>query len=306
MAADKEFGPRTRIARLIRAIVERPNHYTKKALAELYVVSEDTIKGDIEAIRNGGFELITDERYRYYFVLDKPHKQLKHLLHFSEEDQLLLYQAIDTLPCTTERQQQLKNKLGSLYDFTRLGHAYLRKPYLSKVDLLEQARKEKRQAILVGYHSSNSNTISDRVVEPFHVSPSEDTVQTFDVDKGLVNHFRISRFTRVRLLETAWQHEGHHIIRRTDPFRIVGNEQVHVRVRLKVGAYNELTERFPLTKGHIVEDAMEGMYEFQCMVNSQFFGLSNFILGYYHQGIVVLEPEDLVLHLREEINKMKF
>ena len=306
MPADREYGARSRVVRLIRAIVERPRHYTKKALAELYNASEDTIKGDFEIIRNAGFELQTDERYRYYFVLDKPHQQLKNLLHFSEEDQLLLHQAIDMLPCATDRQQQLKNKLGSLYDFTRLGHAYLRKPYLTKVDLLQQACKEKRQAVLVDYHSSNSNTISDRVVEPFHVAPAEDTVQTFDVQKALVNHFRISRFARVRLLDTAWQHEGHHVIRRTDPFRIVGNEQVHVRIRLRVGAYNELTERFPLTKSYIVEDAVEGMYEFQCMVNSQFYGLSNFILGYYHQGIEVLEPEELVHHLRAEISHMKF
>ena len=51
MAADKEFGPCTRIAHLIRVLVETPRHHTKKALAELYGVSADAIKGDFTLFR---------------------------------------------------------------------------------------------------------------------------------------------------------------------------------------------------------------------------------------------------------------
>jgi len=52
--------------------VERPWHYTKKALAELYGVSADTIKGDFEAIEAAGFVLAPDDKYRYSFVFDQP------------------------------------------------------------------------------------------------------------------------------------------------------------------------------------------------------------------------------------------
>lgn len=306
MPKESEYGTRVRIVRILRAIAEHPNHYTKRALAERYGVHLDTIKGDFEAIVTAGFQLQEDKNHRYAFALDKPHKQLKDLLHFSEEDQALLYQAIDNLPVGSERAAKLKAKLGSLYDFGRLGHAYLRKPYLNKVDLLEQARQEKKQAVLEVYRSSNSNTIGNRVVEPFHVSPSEDTVQTFDVDKRVVNHFRISRFARVKILDTPWQFEGHHNIRRTDPFRIVGNEQVMVHLRLGIGAYNELIERFPLTKGHIEEAHEEGVYDFQCSVNDKFLGLSNFILGFHHQGIEIVQPEALRDYLRDVAGRMKF
>ncbi len=306
MPRETEYGTRARLIRVLLAILEYPNGYTKQQLADRYGVSTDTITGDFRAIETAGFVLEKDERHRYAFKTDKPLRQLKDLLHFSAEDQVALHQAIDNLPVSSERARQLKAKLGSLYDFRRLGHAYLRKPHLTKVDLLMQAKTEKCQVYLIDYRSSNSNAISTRLVEPFHISPADDTLQAFDVDKHTLRHFRITRFTRVQLTDLPWQHEGHHNIMHIDPFRIVDNNQVTVHLRLGVGAYNELVERYPLTRSHIEETDDPNIFDFQCAVNHRFFGLSNFILGFHHQHIEVLEPESLKAHLRDEVGKMRF
>ena len=214
-------------------------------------------------------------------------------------------EAIDQIAAHTRRGERLKKKLASLYDYHRLGHAYLRKPYLSKVDILLQAKNEKRNVILQDYKSSNSNVISDRMVEPFHPSPPDDVLHAYDLEKKALRHYRISRITRVKLLDEIWQHEGQHQVLLTDPFRIVDSRQEMIHLRLKVGAYNELIERFPLAKAYLTE-AEEDIYDFQCMVNHRFIGLTNFILGYYHQLVEVLEPESLLVHLQEEVKKMKF
>ena len=306
MPVENDYSTRTRLVRVLRALLEYPYHYTKVALAEQYGRHPDTIEGDFQAIMNAGFQLDKDERHRYAFVLEKPYQQLKDLLHFSEEDQALLYQAIDNLPVGSERATKLRAKLGSLYDFGRLGHTYLRKPHLTKIDLLEQARQEKKQVVLIGYRSSNGGQVGDRQVEAFHVMPAEDMLHAFDVEKHVIRHFRISRFARVQLLDTAWQYEGHHNIMRTDPFRIVTNDQVNVHLRLSVGAYNELTERYPLTKGHIEPTANPTVFDFQCDVNRGFLGLANFILGFYHLEIEVLAPDSLRDHLRAEVARMNF
>ncbi len=306
MPKEAEFGPRARIVRLLRALLDQPNRYTRQELADKFTVSVDTIRDDFEILANAEFTWAPDERHRYAFVTEKPLLQLKDLLHFSEEDQAALYQAIDNLPIGSERARTLKAKLGSLYDFRRLGHAYLRKPHLTKVDLLTQAQREKRQVFLIDYRSSNSNTIETRRVEPFHIVPADDTIQAFDADKLTLRHFRLSRFSRVQLTDLPWQHEGRHVIMHIDPFRIVDNQQVNVHLRLGVGACNELVERYPLTKAHIEETDDPNMFDFQCAVNHRFFGLSNFILGFYHQHIEVLEPEGLKAHLREELGRMRF
>lgn len=306
MPKEAEFGPRARILRLLRAILDQPNRYTRQELADKFGVSVDTIRDDFEILANADFVLAPDERHRYAFVTEKPLRQLKDLLHFSEEDQAALYQAIDNLYIGSERARNLKAKLASVYDFHRLGHAYLRKPHLTKVDLLIQAQREKRQVYLIDYRSSNSNKIETRRVEPFHLSPAEDTLQAFDADKRTLRHFRLSRFTRVQLTDLPWKHEGHHVIMHVDPFRIVDNQQVDVHLLLGVGAYNELVERYPLTRSHIEVTDDPNMFDFQCRVNHRFFGLSNFILGFYHQHIEVLAPEGLKAHLREEVGRMRF
>ena len=306
MTRESEHGTKSRLLRVMRAILENQKNYTKRALAEMVGVHPDTIKKDLEAFTNAGFVIAHDTKYRYYFVEEKPFQQLKDLLHFSEEDQFLLMNAIDAIEINDEKGRKLKRKLASLYDYRRLGHSYLRRPYLNKVDLLMQAKNEEYQVTLEDYRSSTSNKISNRLVEPFHLDPPADTLQAFDVHKEKLRHYRISRIKRVKLSETKWQYKGHHNIMRTDPFRIVDNNQVMVHLRLKIGAYNELVERFPLTQSYIIEAQEDEIYDFQCNVNHRFLGLTNFILGYHHQLVEVLYPESLLKHLNEQVQKMKF
>lgn len=306
MSQDNEQGIKIRLLKVMRALIERPYGFTKKQLAVKYGVHPDTIGNDLQLFGELGLELDRDEKHRYAFVVNRQLKKISELLYFSEEERALLHEAIYNLRTTPEKQTQLLQKLHSLYDYSRLGHAFLRKPHLNKVDLLEQAKAEKRQVVLEDYRSSNSNTVADRTVEPFHISPSEDTLQTFDVEKRIPRHFRISRITRVRLLDTPWQFEGSHNIQRTDPFRIVNNNQVNVHLRLSVGAYNELIERYPLTRSYIEPASDPNYFDFQCNVNKNYFGLANFILGFYHLDIQVIAPDGLRAHLREEVGKMGF
>jgi len=303
---EHEYGARARMLRIMMAILERPNAYTKKDLAQRYGFSVDTIKGDFECFENAGLLLEHDSKYRYAFQVTQPYKQLKHLLHFTEEDQYILENAIDNIEPHSPQAKKLKDKLSALYDYHLLGHAYLRKPYLDKVDNLLQAQGEKLQVILVDYPSSNSNQTKDRQVEPFHTSPPDDILHAFDISRKKVRHFRISRIKRVKLLNTPWAYEGHHVIMYTDPFRISSNEQVPVHLKLSVGARNELIERFPMAKRHIEEAAEEDRYDFQCEVNAQFLGITNFILGSYLQGVEVISPDSLKEHLREVMKRMEF
>ncbi len=307
MVQENEYGKKLRVLRILIMLMERPFGYTKKQLATRTGVAVGTIKKDIEAIRESGFEVSCDKKYCYGFEVDRRYNDLKDLLEFSEKDQLLLLNALDTLSKDSKHAEKLKRKLASMYDYTRIGRTTLRKPYLTKVDLLTRAKKEKKQIVLLDYRSSNSNEISDRRVEGFDPNIHDDVLQAFDVDKKKLRHFRISRITRLRITDDPWQYEKKHEVIATDPFRIVERKQVTVHLRLKVGAYNELVERFPLTQSYITPDGKdEGVYDFQCQVNFRFIGLTNFILGFYHQLVEVVEPESLLEHLKEEMKKMKF
>ena len=300
-----EFTPRGRIVRIIIDLLDKQVGYTKKELMAKYDKSEDSILEDISTLRLAGFIIEADKKHRYAFKENKPYKQLKNLLHFSEDDKFLLERAIDQISPHTKSGDRLKRKLSALYDYHKLGHAYLRKPYLSKLDLLEKAQQEKKVVVLENYRSSNSNNISNRNVEPFYINPSDDSLHAFDINKKELRHFRISRFKRVITTEIDWQYEGYHHIKLTDPFRINDDLQVPVHIRFDVGAYNELIERFPKTELHIEEDAEEGVYDLQCKVNHKFLGLTNFILGFHHQLVEIVEPEILREHIAEQLEKIK-
>lgn len=306
MKRESEFGTKMRLLHVMLALLDRPYGYTMRELAERHGKHKDTIKKDFDVLRNAGFALDHDGRYRYAFLENKPFKQLKNLLVFSEEDQELLEAAIDQVADRSGRGEALKRKLGTLYDYGQLGYDNLRWPYLRKVDTLLQAKEEERVVILKQYRSSNSNVESDRKVEPFHIKPGDDMLHSFDVEKGELRHFRLSRFKRVVLTEESWQYKGHHNVIKTDPFRIVDPNQVVVHLRIGVGAYNELIERYPLAKQHLQESEEPDLYDFQCEVNHQFYGLTNFILGNYHSPIEIVAPESLRVHLKKVVEGMGF
>lgn len=301
-----DYGTKLRLLRIIRALLEHPNGYSRKQLAGLYNVHPDTIRNDFTAIENAGFVLQKDKQHRYTFRFDRTLQEMKDILFFAEEDQVLLMQAIDQIDPHSKRGQRLKRKLDSLYDYHKLGYSNLRRPYLTKIDLLQKAQRDKKCVVLQNYRSSNSGVIKDRTVEPFHPAPADDTLQALDLASGQLRHFRISRIDRVLLTEQDWQHEQRHLVLPTDVFRIVDPKQIQVHLRFKVGAYNELTEKFPQSRNYIEADPVENVYDFQAPINHRFLGLTNFILGFHHQVIEILEPESLIEHLRAQVGMMDF
>lgn len=307
MSRKAEYTPRVRAIRIIRSLLERPYGYTKVQLAEHYGVHPDTIKEALIAIQDAGFSIDKDKRHRYALTEDTPYRALESLLQFSKEDQDFIMDALDKAYPHHKRAEKLKRKLANLYDFTRINRTQLRRPYLSIVNRLESAQQQKWQITLYDYPSSNSNEIRDRMVEGFHVGLDEDILHAFDIERKALRHFRISRITKLKISDTPWQYEGHHVIRPTDPFRIVDSKQVFVRLRMRVGAYNELVERFPLAQAYTrpLDEGDQPEYEFQGMVNHRFFGLGNFILGFHHQIVEVEEPEGLIEYLLEQTKKIQ-
>ena len=83
-------SPKNRLLQLLKDLLERPKHYTKKMLATKYNVSVDTIKKDFDELRNADFLLHFDANYRYSIVPNKSLEYLKDALFFTEALFLLL------------------------------------------------------------------------------------------------------------------------------------------------------------------------------------------------------------------------
>ncbi|MFN8356382.1 MAG: WYL domain-containing protein [Spirosomataceae bacterium] len=300
-------SPKNRLLLMLKALLEQPYHYTRKQLALQYDTSPDTIKKDMEELRNADFNVVYDEKYRYAIVPNRSSEKLEEVLFFTESDKELLAEALHKTFAPSKRIEKLFQKLETVYDVSKLGSSLFSNSFLDKASLLESARKQKRVVTLVNYRSTNSSEITNRQVEPFLVSTKEDILHCFDLERAQIRHFRISRIERVEVQTQVWENEARHLVIATDPFRIVNNNQVFVHIKLRVGGYNELTERFPLTQAYLKPSAQEaGVFDFECKVNEKFYGLTNFILGYHEHIIEIVEPERLIAHIKTHAEKINF
>lgn len=298
---------KNRLLGVLKDLLERPHHYTKKMLATKYGVNPDTIKKDFEELRDADFLVHFDAQYRYAIVPNKSLEYLEDVLFFTEAEKDLLIDALTKTNATDKRMEKIREKLETVYDVSKLGSSLFSKTFLNKANLLEQAKQQKKLVKLINYRSTNSSKVSNRMVEPFLVSTKEDILHAYDVENQVIRHFRISRIERVEVQTDIWQNETKHYVTATDPFRIVNDKQVRVHIRLKVGGYNELIERFPLTQAYLQPSAdEEGVFEFECRVNERFFGLTNFLLGYHEHIVEIVEPESLIAHIRKQIAQINF
>lgn len=307
MEKPKDDTPKFRTLRVLRMIIERPHGYTAQQLCDRCGIKQKALRSYFTELKNAGFQVEYDENYRYYIENHHEYENLKDLLFFSEKDQNFILDALAKTAADDKYKSRIQKKMESIYDFTRLGSHLISGQFMTKINLLEKAKNEQKVVVLLDYHSTNSATISDRTVEPFHILPNEDILHAFDVKDKCVKHYRISRIKGVEITDESWNPSHYHVIMPTDPFRISNPKQVRVRLTVKTGGYNELIERFPATYGYLrptVED--NEVYLLDCMVNEAFRGLINFILGNHHQVIEILEPELLIERIKEEVQKINF
>ena len=88
---------RERTISILVRIVGQPYRFTKTELAQLYGKSKDSIKDDINAIKNAGLEVDYDYLFRLAILPSKEFKELQHLQALSNEDKAQIKRALDYL-----------------------------------------------------------------------------------------------------------------------------------------------------------------------------------------------------------------
>ena len=149
-------------------------------LSDRFDVSQRTIYRYFDTFKNVGFVLNNNDGYFKINKDESSARDISDLLHFTEEESLILSKAIHSLDSKSDQKDKLVKKLYSLYDFDRVVHAITRKEETDKVYILIQAIKKQKQVVLRGYKSNNSNEILDRIVEPIDFTDNYNNVWCFD------------------------------------------------------------------------------------------------------------------------------
>ncbi len=239
-----------RLLRLMKLLTANTT-YNIDQLAERLQMSRRTVYRYIDTFREAGFVI---KKSGECIRLDKesPHfRDISQLVHFTEEEAVILKSAIENIDDTNLLKQNLKRKLYSVYDSKTLADTVVRGKNAPNIRTLIEAIEQQRQVTLHGYQSAHGGEIRDRRVEPFAFTTNYVQVWCYDTEDGANKLFKTSRIGSVELSETTWEHETEHAEGFIDAFRMHGDRRYRIRLDLGMLSYNLLCEEYPLAERDI-------------------------------------------------------
>ncbi len=288
-----------RILRLMKMLTANTS-YTVDDMAERLDMSRRTIYRYIDTFREAGFVI---KKSGNYIRLDKesPHfKDISQLVHFTEEEAVILKRAIESIDDTNLLKQNLKRKLYSVYDNKILADTIVRGNNAATVHALINAIEEHRQVILHAYRSSHGGAVRNRLVEPFAFTTNYVQVWCFDTDSKSCKLFKLARIDSVEITDTEWQYEKHHKKSFIDIFRMNGSERHRVRLSLGILSRNLLLEEYPLAEQQLSPDN-EGRWILNTEV-ANYAGVARFVVGLM-DDIRIIDTPELEQYLAQYVAK---
>ncbi|MEG1885890.1 MAG: WYL domain-containing protein [Alistipes sp.] len=288
-----------RLLRLMKLLTANTT-YTVDDLAARLEMSRRTVYRYIDTFREAGFVI---QKSNDCIRLDKesPHfKDISQLVHFTEEEAIILKRAIENIDDTNLLKQNLKRKLYSVYDNKVLADTVVKGKNAPNVHTLLEAIETKQQTVLHDYQSAHGSVVRDRRVEPFAFTTNYVQVWCYDLDDNTCKLFKTARIGSITLLETPWQQEAAHREGFIDLFRMHGQGRHKVRLELGILAYNLLLEEYPLAERDLHKQG-SGKWILETEV-ANYTGIGRFVVGLL-DDIRILDSSELTEYLAHYIKK---
>lgn len=288
-----------RLLRLMKMLTANTS-YTVDELAARLDMSRRTIYRYIDTFREAGFVI---KKSGDYIRLDKesPHfKDISTLVHFTEEEAVILKRAIESVDDNNVLKQNLKRKLYSVYDNKILADTVVKGRVSGIVHSLIKAIEQQQSVILKGYRSSHGGLTRDRHVEPFAFTTNYVQVWCYDTESHSCKLFKTSRISSVEVEPQPWQYAQHHKKGKSDVFRMSGDGDIEIKLKLGLRAYNLLIEEYPLAEQDVTK-LDEGSYLLSTHV-ANLSGVARFVIG-LKEDIEIIDSEPLKEYIKDYIRK---
>ena len=287
--------------RLMMMLTQNRN-YTLEELGERLDMSSRNVYRYIEAFKMAGF-IVRKRNKCYYLDKASPYfKDITSLVHFTEEEAYVLKRAIESIDGNTTMKNDLKQKLYKVYDYKILSEIVVRSGIGDNVHYLYEAIKEKKMVKFCQYKSSNSNVTRDRIVEPFAFTPNNSEIWCYEPSSNKNKLFKVSRISKVEVLEEPWIYEDKHVGGYTDVFHNSSDQRLPVKLRLGMSAANLLVEEYPLAEAYLTKED-DNHWLFAADV-CRYEGVGRFVIGLM-EDIDVLESLDFKVFLQNKLQKIR-
>lgn len=277
------------------------NHdYTVDDVCSRLHISRRNFYYYLEFFRFAGFKV---EHHKPYYRIrkDSPFfRKLDELIHFTEDEAITLRRILDQTGDQSLQVQRLRRKLEHLYDLDILNNVELKEHLGHNLTTLYNAIKQKVTVKLIGYSSLNSNSVSDRIVEPFLLMNGNEEVRCYELSSKMNKTFKLSRMQDVQPLDLLWQHEDQHNEMFTDIFMFSAERQQVVSLLMGRVATSILCEEYPRSERYIQQkDSTHWQADIPV---SSFVGIGRFVMGLF-EDIEILDNNDFKNYIHNKINQ---
>jgi proteasome accessory factor C len=251
-----------RVLKLISYLEQSPSKSIGH-LAEMLDSTERTVYRYFDLMRECGFDLQRDEHNRFYIVDERTNG-----VRFTKEEGDLLKELILTYSNQNKLKDSLLTKIYLGSEIQMVASHLVNAKNGKVIERLALSMGNKEQVILRKYQSINSETISDRLVEPFGFTDNYQTVMAYEIDSKKNKTFNIDRIAYVDFTGKPFKNSKKFQNQVPDVFGFSYSGKTH-SVDLKLGLKQVLLlkEQYPLTAPFIQYNHRKNNYEFKVQIN---------------------------------------
>ena len=251
-----------RVFQLISFLQGTP-HKTITQLAGFMDTTERTVYRYLDLLRECGFDLHKDVNQRFHIEKDNGEG-----IHFTSEEAQFLKELVLTIGDKSKLRDAVLTKIYTGSDLAMVAGHLLNAKNGKTVEWLSHAIVLKEQVILKKYQSINSESITDRLVEPFGFTMNYQTVMAFEPASQKNKIFNIDRIGSVEFTSQAFQFETKHEQQVTDVFGFAySGDKFPIKHEMTLKEWLLLKGQYPLTAPFVKYNSKSNTYILEVEVN---------------------------------------
>ena len=272
--------------------------YTAEDLCLRIGITRRQIYNYLRKFREMGFVVVT-ENQTHRLSPDSPFfLSLARSVNFTDVEATFLHRLLDGTDEKNPMVPTIRRKLERFYHLRQFTDTRFKAHNIETLHALMEAIRQQRVVCLKDYSSPHSNTVSDRVVEPYQLLNENLDIRCYELKTRMCKTFKLARIGSVEVYDTPWIYEEQHSRLFTDIFMFSGPERLPVRLLMKQLSHNLMLEEYPISSGCFTPTA-DGRWLFQADLAS-YVGIGRFILGLY-DDIEILGDVGLQAYVRQKI-----
>ena len=283
-----------RVLQLITLLKKQPAK-SIRFLAGILESTDRTVYRYLDLVKELGFELQKDHNNKFQIIGEDEYPSIS----FSNEEVSLLRDLLLSTGKDCKLKDSLLQKIYLQSELAIQGNHVLKANLGRMIEKINSSIIENKKILLKGYHSINTQVISDRIIEPISLTENYNSVCGFEVETKLNKYYNLERINEVVILDESQEYNEFHTLDELDAFGFSESNGKRFKVELLISfrSYVLLKEEYPKIEKFIKKDTNSEKYLLNVEVNNPK-PIIRFINGLKDE-IEVLGSESFIKHLNK-------